>query len=139
MNSFLSTSVNRQEAQSFLFSADPSDDTEQVFFKIDADPRLENIKPFSNITSLSYFPNEEEVLFMIGSMFRLVEINRDNYGIWNIRMVLCSANDHQLQSPFQHMKNELESGETNLCNFGNILRRMGKLNNAEKQYHRHPT
>ena len=50
---------------------DSSDNIEQVLFEIDADPQLDNIKPFSNITSFSYFPNEEEVLFMIGSIFRL--------------------------------------------------------------------
>jgi tetratricopeptide (TPR) repeat protein len=137
MNSFLSTSINREEAQSFLFSSDPSDDIEQVFFKIDADPRLENIKPFSNITRLSYFQNEKEVLFMIGSIFRLVEVRRDNYGIWNIRMMLCSENDNQLQVLFQHMKNQLGTKATDLYNFGGILREMGKLDEAEKYYHRY--
>ena len=137
MNSFLSTSINQEEARSFLFSADPSDDIEQVFFKIDADPRLENIKPFSNITALSYFQNEEEVLFMIGSIFRLVEVRRDNYGIWNIRMVLCSENDNQLQVLYQSMKNQLGTKATDLYNFGGVLREMSKLNDAEKYYHRY--
>jgi tetratricopeptide (TPR) repeat protein len=137
MNSFLSTSIDRQQARLFLSSTNPSGDIEQVFFQIDADPRLKNIKPFSNITLLSYFPREEEVLFMAGSIFRLVKIKRDNDGIWNIRMSLCSENDHQLQSLFQHMKNELSIGQTNLFQFGHILRKMGKLNDAEKYYHRY--
>ncbi len=63
----ISTSVNRRKARSFLHTANPSDDAEQVFFEIDADPRLDNIKSFANITPLSYFLNKEEVLFMIGS------------------------------------------------------------------------
>ncbi len=137
MNSFLSTSVDRQQAQSFLFSTDASDDVEQVFFKIDADPRLENIKPFSNITPLSYFPNEDEVLFMIGSIFRLIEVKCDSYGIWNIRMVLCSVTDHQLQSLYQHMKNQLGTKATDLYNFGGVLREMGNLDDAQKYYHRY--
>jgi tetratricopeptide (TPR) repeat protein len=135
MNSFLSTSLDRQQARSFLLSTDPSDDVEQVFFEIDADPRLDNIKPFRNITSSSYFPGEEEVLFMVGTIFRLVQMKRDSDGIWNIRMMLCSENDHQLQSLFEHMKNELGAGETNLLHFGDVLRRMGKLDDAEKYYH----
>jgi tetratricopeptide (TPR) repeat protein len=137
MNSFLSTSLNRQRARSFLFSADTSDDGEQVFFKIDADPRLDNIKPFRNITSSSYFPDEKEVLFMVGTIFRLVQMKRDSDGIWNIRMMLCSENDHQLQSLFQHMKNERGAGETDLLQFGHVLRNMGKLNDAEKYYRRY--
>jgi hypothetical protein len=122
---------------SFLFSADPSVDTEQVFFKIDADPQLENIKPFANITSFSYFPGEEEVLFMIGSIFKLVQMKCDTNRIWNIRMVLCSENDHQLKTLFQHMKNEFSTGSTTLYRFGRVLCDMGKLNDAEKYYHRY--
>ena len=53
MKSFLSTSINRQQARAFVSHADPSLDTQPVFFEIDADPRLKNIKPFSNITSFS--------------------------------------------------------------------------------------
>ena len=60
MNSFLSTSINRQQARAFLSHADPSLDIQPVFFEIDADPRLNNIKPFSNITSVSYFPEKKK-------------------------------------------------------------------------------
>jgi tetratricopeptide (TPR) repeat protein len=137
MNSFLSTSLNRQRARSFLFSADTSDDGEQVFFEIEADPRLDNIKPFRNITSSSYFPGEEEVLFMVGTIFRLVQMKRDSDGIWNIRMMLCSENDHQLQSLFQYMKKKLGTGKTDLLQFGHVLRDMGKLDDAEKYYRRY--
>jgi tetratricopeptide (TPR) repeat protein len=137
MNSFLSTSLNPQGARSFLQSADASDDVEQVFFEIDADPRLDNIKPFSDITLLSCLPTEKEVLFMIGSIFRIVEMKRESDGIWNIRMTLCSENDHQLQSLFQHMKNELGTGTTDLYTFGRVLRQMSRLSDAEKYYHRY--
>ncbi|CAF3132461.1 unnamed protein product [Rotaria sp. Silwood2] len=134
INSFLSTSLNRQQARAFLYSANLTDDIEQVFFEIDADPRLKNIKAFSKITSLSYFPQEEEVLFMVGSIFRLDSIQRDNEKIWNIRMVLCSEDNHQLQTLFQYMRNELGTEQTNPLVFGNIIRKMGKLDDAEKYY-----
>ncbi|CAF5007593.1 unnamed protein product [Rotaria sp. Silwood1] len=134
MNSFLSTSLNRQKARAFLYSSNLTDDIEQVFFEIDADPRLNNIKAFSKINSFSYFPEEEEVLFMVGSIFRLVSIQCDNEKIWNIRMILCSDDDHQLQTLFQHMKNELGTEQTNPLVFGNIIRKMGKLDDAEKYY-----
>ncbi|CAF3743183.1 unnamed protein product [Rotaria sordida] len=134
MNSFLSTSLNRQQAQVFLYSTNPTDDIEQVFFEIDADPQLNNIKAFSKITSLSYFPEEEEVIFMVGSIFRLDSIQCNNEKIWNIRMILCSDDDHQLQTLFQHMKNELGTEQTNPLVFGHVIRKMGKLDDAEKYY-----
>jgi hypothetical protein len=60
-NSFLSTSLNRQQARSYLYSAVTSNDIEEVFFETDANPRLDKIKAFSKISSLSFFPGEEEV------------------------------------------------------------------------------
>jgi len=137
INSFLSTSLNRQSALFYLGESIYSNDLDRVFFEIDADPRLPNVKPFSDIRSLSYFPSEEEVLFMIGSSFRLGHIYRDYKGIWNIKMTLCSDDDHELQSLFQHMNNELGTNETTLLNFGHVLKGMGKLNDAQKYYFRY--
>ncbi|CAF4397030.1 unnamed protein product, partial [Adineta steineri] len=113
MNSFFSTSLNQEQARLYFNFVESSDNTQKVLFEIDADPRLDSIKPFANITQHSYFPNEEEILFMIGSIFKINEIKHDdNNGIWNIQLVLCSNNDHQLQSLFQYMQDELGYGET---------------------------
>ncbi|CAF1394223.1 unnamed protein product, partial [Rotaria sordida] len=46
------------------------------------------VKPFANITSFSYFPEEEEILFMLGSIFRLISVDRDEDELWIIRIVL---------------------------------------------------
>ncbi|UJR32366.1 hypothetical protein I4U23_019828 [Adineta vaga] len=134
MNSFLSTSSNHQYARGFLYCSDDSNDFEQVFFEIYANPQLDRVKAFSKINSLSYFPHEDEVLFMVGSIFRLDHISCDSEGIWNIRMVLCADNDHHLQTLFQHMKNEFDHVQTNTLILGHLLRKMGKLDDAEKYY-----
>ncbi len=136
INSFLSTSLDRNLAMFFITGSDISNDLERVFFEIDADPQLENIKPFSNITSHSYFPDEEEVLFMIGSIFQLVHVHRNQDGIWMIRMKLCTSNDHQLKLLLEHLKSEYNDGENNLISFGDVLLKMGRFNEAEKYYHR---
>ncbi|CAF1467939.1 unnamed protein product [Adineta steineri] len=51
-------------------------------------------------------------------------------------MVLCSEHEHKLETLFQHMKNEFDSGETNILVFSHLLRKMGKLDDAEKYYRR---
>ncbi|CAF1332663.1 unnamed protein product [Rotaria sordida] len=138
MNSFLSTSTNRQLAISFLQSSSStvSDDLQQVLFKIEADPQLKGIKPFANITSLSYFPGEDEVLMMLGSIFRLFDIYRGDGQIWIIHLILCSENDHDLKPIFDHMQARLEAGKTSLYSFGQVLRDMGKFDEAMKYIHR---
>ncbi|CAF3522958.1 unnamed protein product [Rotaria sp. Silwood1] len=133
MNSYLSTSVNRRQALSFL---DYSSDLELVLFEIDADPQLKGIKPFSNITSYSYFPEEEEILFTLGSIFRIISVNRDDDELWTIRMVLVGDEHQDSNSIINQMKNEYMQQETNIITYGNILRDMGKLDEAEK-YYRH--
>jgi tetratricopeptide (TPR) repeat protein len=136
MNSFLSTSVDRRLALSFLYSSTLLSNTQRVLLEIDADPQLEDVKPFANITSLSYFPGEDEVLLMLGSIFRIASIHHGSTGIWIIRLTLCRNTDHDLQAVFDHMKNQYGDGETNLISFGLALWRMGKLNAAEKYYRR---
>ena len=135
INSFLSTSLNRQLALFFLADSNVSNDSERVFFEIDADPCLENIKPFSNITSHSYFASEEEVLFMIRSIFQLVHVDRNQDGIWIVQMKLCTSNDHQLTSLVEHLRNEYKDEEKTLMSFGYVLFKMGKYDDAEKYYH----
>jgi hypothetical protein len=133
---FFSTSLDRQRARSFFSTHDSSNDDERVFLEIDADPQLENIKPFSNISLHSYYPGENEVLFMIGSVFQSMNIDRDKDGILIVRMKLCSNNDHYLQPLFENMQMKPVTRKTNLLDFGNVLKHMGKWNDAENYYHR---
>ncbi|UJR19735.1 hypothetical protein I4U23_022869 [Adineta vaga] len=138
MNSFLSTSINRSLATFYLGESIVNDDLQRVLFEIDADCTKEGVKPFANISLLSNFPQEEEeVLMMLGSIFRLNNISYDETQGWIIRMTLRSDNDHDLKTIFDHMKNQLAGGgETNLPSFGHVLRDMGKFDDANKYYHR---
>lgn len=132
MNSFFSTSINRNEARRFWQFETVQDDIEEVFFEITSNPNLDNIKPFADITELSFYPKEKEVLFMAGSIFRLSDIRQNTDGVWIIQMTLCSENDNKLQTLLQYLKQELGSDETNLLSFSNTLYQMGRLDHAEK-------
>lgn len=134
MNSFFSTSTNEARARKFIRCENLSDSTEQVFFQIDADPRLNNIKPFADIKSLSQYPEEEEVLFMIGSIFQVIEVKPDSDQCWNIRLKLCSENGHELQRLFEFMRKQLDIEKIDVYKFSQILYDMGKLNEAEKYF-----
>jgi tetratricopeptide (TPR) repeat protein len=137
INSFLSTSVDRQQALNFLNDLDLSDDFQRVLFTIDADPRRVGVKPFANITSYSYFSEEQEVLMMLGSIFQIVNIRRDRQ-ISFIRIRLCGDNDHHLKPMFEHMKNQYGGNDkqTDLLSFGTVLTHMGKYDEAQKYFQR---
>ena len=88
MNSFLSTSTDRSIALSFLGNSYDSYNLERVLFEIHADPYSGTMKPFANISKYSYFTTESEVLFMVGSIFRLQSINRDDDNqVWSYSYV----------------------------------------------------
>lgn len=136
MNSFLSTTIDRRVALSFLYSSTSSDHVQRVLFEIEADPQMEGIRAFADITSLSYFAGESEVLFMLGSIFRLVSIDCHEQGVWILRLKLCGNNDLDLQAVFDHMKNQHGSGETTLLSLGLTLCEMGRYDEAEKFFRR---
>ncbi|CAF0894392.1 unnamed protein product [Adineta steineri] len=111
-------------------------DSERVLFEIDADPKIVNTKPFADISKHSHFPDESEVLFMIGSIFRLDNIYRNNNQIWIVKMTLCNDDEHNLKQVLMYMKQQISNKETDLRILGNILWEMGKFGLAEKYFTR---
>ncbi|CAF4702692.1 unnamed protein product, partial [Rotaria socialis] len=135
INSFFSTSIDKKQALSFLNSCDVGDNIEQVLFEIDANPALVTSKPFADVSSYSEFADESEVLFMLGSIFRLQNVKRSSDSrVWIVRMTLCSDDEHDLKKVLIYMKQQLGSGETDLETFGKLLWEMGKLDLAEKYF-----
>ncbi|CAF3653738.1 unnamed protein product [Rotaria socialis] len=132
MNSFLSTTRNCKLALIYFDSSTSDDKFQRVLFDIDADPRQDSIKPFADISKISVFQQEEEILIMLGSIFRLKNIYCDNNKIWHIEMNLCSDNQCELQTIFSHMTNQYDSSSTKLTLFGNVLIDMAHFNYAEK-------
>ncbi|CAF1380553.1 unnamed protein product [Adineta steineri] len=139
MNSFLSTTLDRDVAVFYLASSNENikdNKLQPVLFEINADPCQDGVKSFAHISLFSAFPLEKEVLMMLGSVFRLNNIYLDQHHTWIINMTLCSDNDHDLKSILNHMKNQYGSEQTRLVSFGNVLVDMGYFNDAEKYYHR---
>ena len=133
MNAYFSTSTDRRTALSFLHY---SSDLEQVLFEIDADPRLKGIKPFANITSYSYFPEEEEVLFPMGAIFQLKSVEQDADELWTMRIELASTTEHSSQSLIKQIKEDQVEEITTLLTYGDIVQYMGMFDTAEKYYRR---
>ncbi|UJR30022.1 hypothetical protein I4U23_017567 [Adineta vaga] len=135
-NNFLSTTLDRDASLIFLNSMDSSDeyDMQRVLFEIDADPRINGVKPFANIIWLSYCFGQQEILMMIGSIFRIMEIQYYENQLSIIRLVLTSENDQDLKNSFENLKKEYSAKEMDLFSFGHVLYDMGNFDNAKKFY-----
>ena len=136
INSFFSTSNQYTVAYFYLDDTTSAVDVEKVLFQIDAHPKMVTIKPFADISQHSHFTYESEVLFMIGSIFRLESISHNDNNVWIIRITLCNDNEHDLKQVLSYMKKQTGSGETNLRTLGKIVWEMGKLDLAEKYFTR---
>ncbi|CAF3836789.1 unnamed protein product [Rotaria sp. Silwood1] len=130
INSFFSTTTNYQQAVSFLDVFNNSENFEPILFEIYADPDIVVAKPFGDI---SEYLGESRILFMLGSIFHLNSIKRnENNQIWIIQMTLCSENEPDLKQILMHTKQKLSDRETNLRTLGKILWDTGKFDLAEK-------
>ena len=138
ISSFFSTSLDRAVAMKFLQDYSFATDGQKVLFEIEADPSSNATAPFSHINSTSYYSNEQELLFMVGSIFRLNAVEQGNEGVWLIRMSLTAQNDPVLNALSETVKREYNgiNEETNLLSLGNLLYQLGKYDLAEKYYHR---
>ncbi|CAF4643735.1 unnamed protein product, partial [Rotaria sp. Silwood2] len=71
---FFSTTRNRELAYIYLNDlVKPTDHIQNVLFEIKIDCGKISY-PYADISSLSYFPNESEILFMIGTVFHVTDV-----------------------------------------------------------------
>ncbi|CAF4727320.1 unnamed protein product [Rotaria sp. Silwood1] len=137
INSFFSTTFSQNVAFAYLGSSNSDDKLQSVLFEIEADPCKDGMKPFADLSEISWFNYEQEVLMMLGSIFRLKSVLRDEENHrWHIKMILCSDNDCDVQKIFHHMKEQYGSSNTRLVLFGNVLIDMAKFNEAEQYLER---
>ncbi|CAF0725557.1 unnamed protein product [Adineta steineri] len=85
-NSFISTTLDRKVAMWFFEASYRSPGIETVLMTIELDCNSinNNIAPFSNISTHSYFPDEEEILLSMNSTLLIESVELDENNIWNI-------------------------------------------------------
>ncbi|CAF3803349.1 unnamed protein product [Rotaria sp. Silwood1] len=135
MNSFLSTSRDRPAALDFARLAHKNDDVQRIIFEIDINPRLQT-KAFAHVSQMSYFQNEDELLIMLGALFRIekvIESKRER--VWVARVSLATEDDYHLKETFSYMKSTI-GDDTDLDSLGKILIEMGEYEQAEKCFRR---
>ncbi|CAF4675688.1 unnamed protein product, partial [Rotaria sp. Silwood2] len=111
INSFLSTSVDRKITLGLTGIS--SDDLIATLFKVTVDKNAKNLKPCADISKFSIFRNENETLFMLGSVFRIVNVEFNvTEKIWIISLNTCTENDQdyrQFVVKFQYIIETIEN------------------------------
>ncbi|CAF1318991.1 unnamed protein product [Didymodactylos carnosus] len=133
MNSFLSTSKFKDVALIFAKCVPISEQLQAVLFDIYIEnTKRYDTKPFADVTNVSYFKDEDEILFDLGTVFRIIDIEYDLHEkIWNIKLKLIGKNDNKLRNVYVSIK-RLFPKATTFISLGVILRDMGEYDKAEK-------
>ncbi|CAF1512738.1 unnamed protein product, partial [Rotaria sordida] len=137
INSFFSTTLDRQQALGFIAGGVENNDLINIIFEISADLRQQS-KPFADISLLSYIQDEREILFMLGCIFRIKNVfHEDQSDVWVVQMDLCNENDHELREVFDHLKDKILTEESQgLLSLGYSLWAMGEYDKAEIYFQR---
>ncbi|CAF1603390.1 unnamed protein product [Rotaria sp. Silwood1] len=143
MKSFFSTTVNRDLALFILGDAAQNSDRwrvesitslKRVLFIISADPSsIDNDMPFADIGLKSNFPEEEETLFMAGSIFRILDTHYDDKEkIHMINLQLCTI-DIETNTLLTHAATHLGNDNSSIT-LGHVLLDIGRFDLAETCY-----
>ncbi|CAF1156055.1 unnamed protein product [Didymodactylos carnosus] len=113
---------------------------EPIIFEIhinDTTAEINNSVAYASIRNLSYFKSEDEILFCVGVVFRIVSVKQhpnDVIQIWYIKLELCKENDlESLHNYFSILISAQE--EITLVILGKRFRKMGDLQRAGKYYY----
>ena len=109
-NAFLSTSTAKSVSEDFARNNLGSCDKQALLFEIKIDPSISSV-PFTPIKDLSDVPGEEEILFSMGSIFRIDGMKEIEKGFWKIYLSSTNDNDPLLQRLMNHMRISLGDGD----------------------------
>ncbi|CAF1228827.1 unnamed protein product [Adineta steineri] len=127
----------KDEGMSLAFarSASTKPDTVHILFIMFIDPRIKST-PFASIKEETKFNQEEEILFSMHTIFRVVAIqemdNKDQ--LYQVKLQLTSDDDQQLRELTDHIRKEA-GGSTGRERLGQLLLQIGRYNKAEELYH----
>ncbi|CAF4401579.1 unnamed protein product, partial [Rotaria sp. Silwood2] len=96
INSFVSTTEDRQVASIFSGSGQLRPEQESVIFEVSIDTSLSDCVPsFANVSHLSAVADEGEILLAMGAVYRIESFDEVEDGVTLIRLSMCTRDDEQ--------------------------------------------
>ncbi|CAF1096751.1 unnamed protein product [Rotaria sordida] len=130
INTFFSTSKSSSVAS--RFGIDGTQDKPTVIFTISIDDHIHD-QPYARIENSSNFNHEEEILFSIGTIFRIENVEQMNDTVWSVELKLYNRDNLELKQLMISFEEEIGKTPT-LFNLGQIFSYMGDNDRAEKYY-----
>jgi Tfp pilus assembly protein PilF len=134
-NNFLSTSLDRVVSLAFAESTISNPDFIGVLFETNIDPSISSTS-FANVKNVSYFEEEEEILFSMHSVFRIGQVKQieaTNTRLWPVELTLTGDHDPQLQELTKSMQKDTE-GPTGWFRLGRLMMKVAQYDKAEQVF-----
>jgi tetratricopeptide (TPR) repeat protein len=134
-NGFFSTSRYLSVAFSFIADHHDTDEKKGVMFEITVDPPLESVI-FADIDTYSRMQEEKEVLFSLGAMFIITQVDYDSsMNIWKVYMKATDEGSKQASEYLKFIRNQMEEEYSPAILFGYLLwRDIGAVDKAKKYF-----
>jgi len=136
INSCLITNTQREKV--IGSSNETTNGHQQVLFEIDADPQLPGIRPIVSLKSFHLSMDQNEILFMTGSVFRIDGVSSpSDSSMTIIRLTLSRPDDIKLNVFNLALNSTIGNANDNdLIAYADVLLQIGKFDESEKYYQR---
>ncbi|CAF3335825.1 unnamed protein product [Rotaria sp. Silwood2] len=133
-NGFLSTSRSKKQALKFATRSTKRTDVVAVLYEIECNIEQTDSIIFADIAKFSDYPDEEEVLFDLGTTFEIVSVKEDEK--LNLCLIKLRANDKGSKVAKEHIElNRKDEEETSIeLIFGKLLIDMGQYDQSLKYF-----
>ncbi|CAF3849355.1 unnamed protein product [Adineta steineri] len=134
-NNFLSTSTNPDVSFCFAPQAATNPDLVGILFVISVNS-TDSTTPFASVSDVSYFHDEDEVLFSMHTVFRIEDIKPidGNNDLYQVNLTLTNDNDQDLRTLTDRIQQETFPDSTGWHRLGLLLTKMGHFNKAQEVY-----
>ncbi|UJR38413.1 hypothetical protein I4U23_031081 [Adineta vaga] len=135
MNGFFSTSRDMEQAVRFATKPSQRNEVIGVLLEIDGDVNLDKMI-FADIAKFSIYPNEQEVLFDLATVFKIVHAEFDKgRNLWIIQLSGVGKSSYTVNEYIKSIGKESDETNSTLL-FGRLMCDMGEYTKSEKYFKR---
>ena len=131
-SNFLSTSMDADTAKTFTENSIGRTNKVPVLFHMKIDPALTST-PFASLDGVSYYEKENEILFSMHTIFRIVEVKQNNQYIWDVKLKSVNDNDLQITRLTEQIRRDIGGGPS-IDRLGQLMIHIGEFEKAEVVY-----
>ncbi len=134
VNGFFSTSRDIDVSLKFARNAVISNDLQPILFEIEIDPSIKTTV-YAGISHKSKHYHEEEILFNLNSLFKIISVNYDStYQIWKIELKTTDEGIGDIEEHLQYIQKEIDECSPIIYFGWLLLNELGQVDRAEKYF-----